>query len=160
MLFIQGLSASGRARRASRRHWWRTHSVNWGNCTPGRADYKKAEDELRHALGVIKLNSQSKAQEAAIATALADCLREQGRHADGRILYQSAVDLLQTTTGTNNAKVAEALRNLAQSYLDTGDYVQAESLLVKAPGRRREQAYGAPAPGFGRGFANSGSRLP
>ena len=107
-----------------------------------QGDYKKAEDELRRALAMIRLTGSDKSQEADTATALADCLREQCSLADARVLYQSALDLLQTTTGINNAKVAEALRNLAQNYVDTGDYVRAESLLVKALGAD-EQAYGA-----------------
>jgi tetratricopeptide (TPR) repeat protein len=113
-----------------------------GQLHTAQGDYTKGENELRHALSIAKLTGQNKTQEAEVSTALADCLRQQGRNLDARILYQNALDLLQTTTGMSNTKVAEALRNLAQNYVDTGDYVRAESLLLKALGVD-EQSYGA-----------------
>lgn len=110
------------------------------HCSQG--DFTKGEQELRRALGIARLTSANRSREVNIATALADCLRSQDKHTEARALYQGALDLLQTSSGTKNAKVADALRNLAQNYVDTGDYVKAESLLVKALATD-EEAYGA-----------------
>jgi tetratricopeptide (TPR) repeat protein len=118
-----------------------------GQLHTAQGDYTKGEDELRHALAIIQTTAQNKSQQADISSALADCLRNQGKILAARALYQSALDLLQTSSGTSNAKVAEALRNLAESYLDSDEYLKAEGLLIKALSAD-EQAYGALHPGL------------
>ncbi|MBS1990983.1 MAG: tetratricopeptide repeat protein [Cyanobacteria bacterium SZAS LIN-3] len=113
-----------------------------GRLHMSQGDFSRAESELRRALGIVRLTSSDKGRAADTAAALADCLRSQEKYAEARVLYQEALDQLQSSSGTKNARVAEALRNLAQNYVDTGEYSRAESLLLKALATD-EEAYGA-----------------
>jgi tetratricopeptide (TPR) repeat protein len=85
--------------------------------------FREAEDLLRQALAVLRLQKQSvwHRQTAITINNLGVVLRLQKHHAESEPLFQEAIQMLENDFGKDHPRLLEPLNNLALAYVDLGN---------------------------------------
>ncbi|MGK7346744.1 MAG: tetratricopeptide repeat protein [Candidatus Nitrospinota bacterium M3_3B_026] len=112
------------------------------------AEKKKEADREKELLASIKKAGEEGRQDEALArdlTELAGIYRAEGRSFDAEAYYQRALSVVETATGADSLKTAEAARELGRFYRFTGKPTLAEPLYRRSLDIH-EKIYGPKSP--------------
>ncbi len=104
-----------------------------GQTLDGLGRHADAEVQLERARALFEqVYGPMHAETAWSIVHVANAHRAQGRVAQAIEMYNEALEILRTDATANAPRLAETLRNLSTAYMETGDLVTAEQVLLEA----------------------------